>query len=342
MKMLCVIVPIFNTATYLRECLDSLVNQSYQNICFVLINDGSTDSSEQIAREYCVRDSRFVLISQPNSGIASARNAGMQYAHTLFASNKGGGYIGFVDSDDVVSKHYFRNLIFALESHNASIAKSCDIRIFDGTQYDPKQFEIIQRPSRGTKITINTKNLDRRIEVWRSVFAYEIIKSLKFEHIKVIDDLVFSICAHTLAQHIVLVKRARYFYRQHQHSTMKTGYTDPYILLKAFEAIYTFFIQHNITSIGLPTHMLYTQAKGFAQDNKEFLRFRQRIERLQIPQALQDTIITNLLESTNAHDFIKRTMPLKEYVKNNFRIRFSKKQNIIKLFGMTLYEGKKL
>ncbi len=242
----------------------------------------------------------------------------------------------------MVSKHYFRNLIFALESHNASIAKSCDVRIFDDAQYNPKQFEIIQRPSRGRKITINTKNLDNKIEVWRAVFAYEVIKSLEFVHIKVIDDLVFSVCAHTLAKQIVLVKRARYFYRQHKNSTMKTGYTDPYILLKAFEAIYRFFMQHNITSIGLPTHILYTQAKGFTQDNEEFLRFRQHIERLQIPQALQDTIITNLLESNNAHDFIKRTMPLKERFKDNFHIRFSKKQNIIKLFGITLYAGKKL
>ncbi len=100
-------------------------------------------------------------------------------------------------------------------------------------------------------------------------------------------------------------------------------------LLKAFEAIAAFFTRHHISTIGLPTHMLRTQAKSFVQNDGEFLDFRARIERLQIPQPLQDKVIKALLQSTNARDFLQATISLKEWLRSNFGIRFSKKQNII-------------
>lgn len=75
-----VIIPIYNVAKYLRECLDSVLHQSYQNFAVVLINDGSTDGmSLQIALSYTKNDARFILIDKQNGGQASARNAGIAY-----------------------------------------------------------------------------------------------------------------------------------------------------------------------------------------------------------------------------------------------------------------------
>lgn len=81
-----VVIPIYNVAKYLRECLDSVANQSYANFEAVLVNDGSTDNNEggtgkslQIALEYVAKDSRFTLIDKDNGGQSSARNAGMAY-----------------------------------------------------------------------------------------------------------------------------------------------------------------------------------------------------------------------------------------------------------------------
>ena len=74
-----IVIPIYNVAKYLRECLDSVVNQSYGNFCAVLVNDGSTDNSKEIALEYVAKDSRFVLIDKENGGQSSARNAGIDY-----------------------------------------------------------------------------------------------------------------------------------------------------------------------------------------------------------------------------------------------------------------------
>lgn len=87
-KPLFVIVPIYNAENFLQECLDSLSYQSYKNSTFLLINDGSSDNSEQIAKEYVAKDSRFILINQQNSGVSSARNAGLEYVKNALESNK--------------------------------------------------------------------------------------------------------------------------------------------------------------------------------------------------------------------------------------------------------------
>lgn len=87
-----VIVPVYNTEKYLRQCLDSIVNQTYQNLEIIIVNDGSTDSSLAICKEYKNNDLRINIINKKNGGLSSARNAGLKEAT--------GDYVLFVDSDD--------------------------------------------------------------------------------------------------------------------------------------------------------------------------------------------------------------------------------------------------
>ncbi len=108
-----IIVPIYNTEKYLKRCLDSIIDQTYQNLEIILVNDGSTDNSEKIAKEFAKKDHRIKLISQPNSGQSSARNTGIKKAT--------GEYIGFVDSDDKINPKFVENLL-QLYSNNTSIA----------------------------------------------------------------------------------------------------------------------------------------------------------------------------------------------------------------------------
>ena len=75
-----IIVPVYNTAQYLHKCLDGLVNQTYQNIEIVCVNDGSTDDSLNILREYESKDGRIVIIDRENGGLSSARNVGNDVA----------------------------------------------------------------------------------------------------------------------------------------------------------------------------------------------------------------------------------------------------------------------
>ena len=105
---LSIIVPVYNAEKYLPECLDSMEKLEEKNIEFLLVNDGSTDSSESICREFEKRDDRFVVISKENGGVSDARNVGMSVAK--------GNYIMFLDADDILNTDQFHKVVPYLKS----------------------------------------------------------------------------------------------------------------------------------------------------------------------------------------------------------------------------------
>ncbi len=102
MKILSVIVPVYNVEKFLTKCLDSLISQTYKDLEIILIDDGSTDNSGKICDEYAKRDNRVKVIHQKNKGVSVARNVGLDLAT--------GSYITFVDSDDWCEKDYFKQI----------------------------------------------------------------------------------------------------------------------------------------------------------------------------------------------------------------------------------------
>lgn len=109
-----IVVPIYNTAKYLPACLDSIINQTYQNLEITLVDDGSTDDSYQIAKDYAKKDSRIKLVHQKNAGQSAARNHGIERAT--------GEYIGFIDSDDLVAKDFIEQLLLPFGQQNISLS----------------------------------------------------------------------------------------------------------------------------------------------------------------------------------------------------------------------------
>ena len=87
-----IIIPVYNTASYLRKCLDSVRNQTYQNIEAILVDDGSTDGSSEICDEYAKADNRFCVIHKENGGAAAARNTGLDYCIKRHKNAGGGVY----------------------------------------------------------------------------------------------------------------------------------------------------------------------------------------------------------------------------------------------------------
>ena len=103
-EVVSIIVPVYNVGAYLRKCLSSIQKQTYANLEVILVNDGSTDNSRKICEQFCIADSRFILVDEPNRGLSAARNQGLKKAH--------GEYIYFVDSDDWLD----HNLVFEVLS----------------------------------------------------------------------------------------------------------------------------------------------------------------------------------------------------------------------------------
>ena len=115
-KLVSIIIPIFNTESYLDQCLESVYRQTYDNIEIILINDGSTDKSASICLKWCGKDDRFIYIEQENCGQGIARNRGVQLAR--------GEYITFIDSDDWITPDYVKRLLGRCEQENADMCRA--------------------------------------------------------------------------------------------------------------------------------------------------------------------------------------------------------------------------
>ncbi|WP_281884331.1 glycosyltransferase [Paenibacillus sp. YYML68] len=111
-----VIVPVYNVEKYLSRCAESLMNQTLRNIEIIMVNDGSTDQSGQLADQYAEMDSRIKVVHKLNGGLSSARNAGLEAAT--------GEYVGFVDSDDWVELNMYEHLYQAAIEHDAEASLS--------------------------------------------------------------------------------------------------------------------------------------------------------------------------------------------------------------------------
>ena len=107
-KLVSIIIPVYNAQNYLKKCIDSVISQTYKNIEIILIDDGSSDGSKEICKDYLTEDKRIVYLEQENKGAYIARNKGLKIAS--------GDYIQFVDSDDFLGPNYINTLVKAIDN----------------------------------------------------------------------------------------------------------------------------------------------------------------------------------------------------------------------------------
>ncbi|RDU62469.1 glycosyltransferase family 2 protein [Helicobacter sp. MIT 14-3879] len=350
--MLYIIVPIYNVEKYLKECLDSIQNQTYKNFSAILINDGSTDSSKSIAEEYTKKDNRFYLINQENSGIGYARNKGIEYVlNNMNVEQSGGGiydYIGFVDSDDVVSISYFENLIYCLEQNRTKMVKTKNVYKFYDEKYDKNIFSYVSINKRGF-IKDLSKNLSYKTEPWRCVISMDLMEILRFPNVRNGEDVAFGICANALVKKVAFCKTARYFYRSRKGSLsnqinnldINRNFTtnDFY----GFKFIYEFFKRYNLLDkYTIPIDMIRPNFKYLINNEGYFVALKELIFSFNLTQIELNSnpAFKIILDSNNAKEYYYKTMNFKEWYKNNFRIKFNKREKTIKLFGKILFQSK--
>ena len=131
MCLLSVIVPVYNTEMYLKQCVDSILSQTYQHIELILVDDGSTDNSGKICDQYAEKDRRIQVIHQVNQGVSAARNAALDIAK--------GEFLGFVDSDDWVDPDMYQVLIQKAEDEHADVV-ACGMRVNDESGRGTRNF----------------------------------------------------------------------------------------------------------------------------------------------------------------------------------------------------------
>jgi CDP-glycerol glycerophosphotransferase len=202
-----VVVPVYNVAPYLDTCLESLAQQSFGDIEVVMVDDGSTDASAEIAERFAARDSRFRLVQQANAGLGAARNTGARHAS--------GEFLAFVDSDDAVPRHAYEHLLEALDASGSDFA-SGNVRRFTaaGTQRTAFQSRAFERTRLGTHITRYPALLADRT-AWNKLFrrSFWDEHSLRFPVGVLYEDIPVTIPAHYLAKSVDAVEQTVYLWR---------------------------------------------------------------------------------------------------------------------------------
>ncbi|MCE3038300.1 glycosyltransferase [Helicobacter anatolicus] len=212
MPFFSIIIPIYNVENYLKECLDSAVFQTFRDIEIICINDGSSDKSGEIAKEYAEKDSRILLIHQENQGLSMARNNAITRAT--------GKYIVFLDSDDYIEKNLCEKLYEILQNHPVDIIKYKTINHDRQTPYPipPKN------PLSGKEYILFYPNCLGSGCVWLFTVKREFLltKNITFIPNIIYEDMTFI--AHILleSQTFLLTDNPLYFYRVREDSITNT------------------------------------------------------------------------------------------------------------------------
>ncbi len=208
-----VIVPVYNIESCLKNCVDSILAQTYQNIEVILIDDGSTDSSSDICDAYAKLDDRIIVFHQPNKGQAVARNRGTEQAT--------GNYITFIDGDDYIHPDFLRCLLDNIENYRAQIA-ICNMKKVK--TISKKHFSKIKGNTclfnREDSLSSMLYQKDFDVDVGGKLYRSEHIKSYPFPEGKLYEDIPTVVRAVASAEQVVLIPEKLYYYYQRPNSTV--------------------------------------------------------------------------------------------------------------------------
>ena len=211
-----IIISAYNVEKYLRQCLDSAINQTLKDIEIICVNDGSTDTSLEILKEYVRKDNRINLIDQKNEGAGAARNTGLDAAN--------GKYVHFLDGDDWLERDAMEIL------HDKAVSDDLDILKFDRFTYNDttggssrlEYFDGKQLPnvfsSKSIPFIFNIASSTAWNKLYRHSFLKE--KNIRFQNLKTCNDIYFAFAAIALADRVSIINKPLISWRvNHANST---------------------------------------------------------------------------------------------------------------------------
>ena len=205
-----VIVPIYNVEKYLRQCLNSIVGQTLNDLEIILINDGSKDGSLEIIKAYAEKDRRIKVIDKPNEGYGKTMNRGIEAAT--------GEYIGIVESDDWIAPDMYETLYGIAKQHNVDVAKS-SFFLFDDKSGD-KQLPSREPAEDAEKVIIprqNTAIFCFKPSVWSAIYRREFLNNYNIRFLETpgasFQDTSFSFKVLAMANTVYFTMKPLVYYR---------------------------------------------------------------------------------------------------------------------------------
>lgn len=249
-----IIVPVYNVAPYLRECLDSVLHQTFNDWECVCVNDGSTDESGAILDEYARKDKRFRVFHKPNGGVSSARNLALDHVR--------GEWIGFLDGDDVILSEWFTNALRAIERYQPDLVRQ-HFQLFFGDGRQRESFSIEQKVLH-ERSAILKWGADTFVKYGYLVLCFirrELLQGCKcIDRLCVKEDMLFNFSVLMRTQRVVQTDYAGYLYRQREGSAVYTARTkeDYWLFISSmmafwqeFKAVFTAYRVHKCVATAL-------------------------------------------------------------------------------------------
>ncbi len=218
-ELVSVIVPVFNVEKYLKSCIESILNQTHNNLELILVDDGSKDNSGNICDEYKIKDKRIIVIHKENGGVSLARNSALEIAK--------GEYITFVDADDSIKSTYIEDLLEMCKENKCEMAISGFAnKQNDNITENKNQIEKRMTSEETLARMLNEKNF--YATVWGKIFKRQIIDKIRFnEEYKIGEDLDFVV--NVLSQNVMVYINTSlidYYYNIREDSVTKDKYNE--------------------------------------------------------------------------------------------------------------------
>jgi glycosyltransferase involved in cell wall biosynthesis len=216
MKLLVsIIVPCYNQAQYLNECLESVLGQTYSNWECIIVNDGSTDSVEKVSKEWVKKDSRFKYLYQENTGLSSARNLGL--------NNAKGDFIQFLDADDIIDAKKILNSISAIKTYEIPSVIVTNFKMFQFDKFDNlKPYCELKAQYLSFDQILYGWDFKFTIPIHCGLFSSFLLKDFQFpEHIKAKEDWIMWLFIFQKKVNAIFLDETLVFYRSHDASMTK-------------------------------------------------------------------------------------------------------------------------
>lgn len=231
--LISIIIPVYNVELYLRDCINSVLTQTYTNLEVILIDDGSSDNCPSICDEYQKKDNRIKVIHQENQGLSGARNCGIKIAQ--------GEYLSFVDSDDILHPDYINLLLDAINNSGYKISQCNNFSFSDTLPLNQHQNHTIK-----TLQLLDIFDIQNSMCAWGKLFHKSLFDNIIFPVGKIHEDefIIYKILYK--AKNIAFCNSILYFYRTRDGSIMQhreeVFYTD---FLEALLKNYKYFYSLN-------------------------------------------------------------------------------------------------
>ncbi len=235
-----IIMPVFNGEQYLRATLDSILCQDLQDFELIAVDDGSTDRSLEILKEYKAQISNMQIITQPNSGVSIARNNGIEAVR--------GEYFCFCDSDDLLAKNYISSFCKIAEEYQPDVAVCQYSTFYGNADLKPKHNSAVKTIKKDFVTELTDSGLITQI--WNKIYRTDLVRAneiLMPSSMAYGEDMFFNWQVLLVSKNVVTTDSELYFYRMNQNGASVRYHKDLFLLYKEqYSKIEEFAALHNV------------------------------------------------------------------------------------------------